>query len=154
MKKISKDSPKVSVEHSMTETKQEHKIIDQNQSDFENMNKIDLIGNEYTHQSNADQQKYFRISLFTIPPEKKDEFIVQSDSFKKEVRKRLGGGILSAYMIQTERDKILLVGIYDSIENAVKGKIVADEIFLEMDAKFITAPIRVDEGPVVYEVNY
>ena len=98
--------------------------------------------------------KYFRISLFTIPPEKKDEFIEQSDSFKKEVRKRLGGGILSAYMIQTERDKILLVGIYDSIENAVKGKIVADEIFLEMDAKFITAPIRVEEGPVVYEVNY
>ena len=119
MKKISKDSPKVSVEHSMTETKQEHKIIDQNQSDFEKTNKIDLIGNEYTHQSNADQQKYFRISLFTIPAEKKDEFIEQSDSFKKEVRKRLGGGILSAYMIQTERDKILLVGIYDSIENAV-----------------------------------
>ena len=154
MKKISKDSPKVSVEHSMTETKQEHKIIDQNQSDFEKTNKIDLIGNENTHQSNVDQQKYFRISLFTITPEKKDEFIEQSDSFKKEVRKRLGGGILSAYMIQTERDKILIVGIYDSIENDVKGKIVADEIFLEMDAKFITAPIRVEEGPVVYEVNY
>ena len=154
MKKISKDSPKVSIEHSITETKQEHKMIDQNQFDFEQANKIDIICNKNIHQSNAHQQKYFRISLFTIPPEKKDQFIEQSDSFKKEVRKRLGGGILSAYMIQTERDKILLVGIYDSIENAVKGKIVADEIFLEMDAKFITAPIRVEEGPVVYEVNY
>ena len=39
MKKISKDSPKVSVEHSMTETKQEHRMIDQNQSDFENTKK-------------------------------------------------------------------------------------------------------------------
>jgi len=99
-------------------------------------------------------QKYFRCSLFTIEPEKQKEFIEQSDSFKKEVRKRLGGGILSAYMIQTERDKILLVGEYDSVENAVKGKIVADEIFLEMDSKFISSPIRTEEGPVVYEVNY
>ena len=57
-------------------------------------------------------------------------------------------------MIQTERDKILLVGEYDSVENAVKGKIVADEIFLEMDSKFISSPIRTEEGPVVYEVNY
>ena len=33
-------------------------------------------------------------------------------------------------------------------------KIVADEIFLEMDSKFISSPIRTEEGPVVYEVNY
>ena len=88
------------------------------------------------------------------PLKKQKEFIEQSDSFKKEVRKRLGGGFLSAYMIQTERDKILLVGEYDSVENAVKGKIVADESFLEMDSKFISSLTRTEEGPVVYEVNY
>ena len=154
MKIDSKDVPKVSVEHSITDTKQENLIVDRKSSDPEDIGKINLIDPETEHSANADQQKYFRISLFTIEPDKREQFIEQSDSFKKEVRKRLGGGILSAYMIQTERDKILLVGIYDSIENAVKGKIVADEIFLEMDAKFITAPIRVEEGPVVYEVNY
>ena len=100
------------------------------------------------------QNMYFRMSLFSIDPARKDAFIQQSDMLKNKVKERLGGGILSAYMVEVERDKILLVGIYDSVANAVKGKLVADEIFLEMDSKFIEAPLRIEEGPVVYSVNY
>ena len=101
-----------------------------------------------------EQKKYFRMSLFSIDPEQKEEFIQQSDMLKNKVRERLGGGILSAYMVEVERDKLLLVGIYDSVANAVKGKLIADDVFLEMDSKFIVAPIRIEEGPVVYSVDY
>ena len=101
-----------------------------------------------------EQKKYFRISLFSIDPEQKEEFIKQSDTLKNKVQERLGGGILSAYMVEIERDKLLLVGIYDSVANAVKGKLIADDVFLEMDSKFIVAPMRIEEGPVVYTVDY
>ncbi len=147
MKKDLESSPKLSSEHSIEETKKEQETV-------HNQSEVAIKNDSFDASKQSTNQKYFRCSLFTIEPEKQKEFIEQSDSFKKEVRKRLGGGILSAYMIQTERDKILLVGEYDSVENAVKGKIVADEIFLEMDAKFISSPIRTEEGPVVYEVNY
>ena len=147
MKKDLESSPKLSSEHSIEETKKEQETV-------HNQSEVAINNDSFDASKQSTNQKYFRCSLFTIEPEKQKEFIEQSDSFKKEVRKRLGGGILSAYMIQTERDKILLVGEYDSVENAVKGKIVADEIFLEMDAKFISSPIRTEEGPVVYEVNY
>ena len=101
-----------------------------------------------------EQKKYFRLSLFSIDPEQKEEFIKQSDTLKNKVQERLGGGILSAYMVEVERDKLLLVGIYDSVANAVKGKLIADDVFLEMDSKFIVAPMRIEEGPVVYTVDY
>ena len=101
-----------------------------------------------------EQKKYFRMSLFSIDPEQKEEFIKQSDTLKNKVQERLGGGILSAYMVEVERDKLLLVGIYDSVANAVKGKLIADDVFLEMDSKFIVAPMRIEEGPVVYTVDY
>ena len=101
-----------------------------------------------------EQKKYFRMSLFSIDPEQKEEFIKQSDTLKTKVQERLGGGILSAYMVEIERDKLLLVGIYDSVANAVKGKLIADDVFLEMDSKFIVAPMRIEEGPVVYTVDY
>ena len=101
-----------------------------------------------------EQKKYFRMSLFSIDPEQKEEFIKQSDTLKNKVQERLGGGILSAYMVEIERDKLLLVGIYDSVANAVKGKLIADDVFLEMDSKFIVAPMRIEEGPVVYTVDY
>ena len=55
--------------------------------------------------------KNTRCSLFTIEPEKQKEFIEQSDSFKRS-QKRLQEEFCQAYMIQTERDKILLVGEY------------------------------------------
>ena len=100
------------------------------------------------------QNMYFRMSLFSIDPEQKEEFIKQSDTLKNKVQERLGGGILSAYMVEVERDKLLLVGIYDSVANAVKGKLIADDVFLEMDSKFIVAPMRIEEGPVVYTVDY
>jgi len=139
MKKDLESSPKLSSEHSIEETKKEQETV-------HNQSEVAINNDSFDASKQSTNQKYFRCSLFTIEPEKQKEFIEQSDSFKKEVRKRLGGGILSAYMIQTERDKILLVGEYDSVENAVKGKIVADEIFLEMDAKFISSPIRTEEG--------
>ena len=101
-----------------------------------------------------EQKKYFRMSLFSIDPEQKEAFIKQSDTLKNKVQERLGGGILSAYMVEVERDKLLLVGIYDSVANAVKGKLIADDVFLEMDSKFIVAPMRIEEGPVVYTVDY
>ena len=101
-----------------------------------------------------EQKKYFRMSLFSIDPEQKEEFIKQTDTLKNKVQERLGGGILSAYMVEVERDKLLLVGIYDSVANAVKGKLIADDVFLEMDSKFIVAPMRIEEGPVVYTVDY
>jgi len=101
-----------------------------------------------------EQKQYFRMSLFSIDPEQKEEFIKQSDTLKNKVQERLGGGILSAYMVEVERDKLLLVGIYDSVANAVKGKLIADDVFLEMDSKFIVAPMRIEEGPVVYTVDY
>ena len=101
-----------------------------------------------------EEKKYFRMSLFSIDPEQKEEFIKQSDTLKNKVQERLGGGILSAYMVEVERDKLLLVGIYDSVANAVKGKLIADDVFLEMDSKFIVAPMRIEEGPVVYSVDY
>ena len=101
-----------------------------------------------------EQKKYFRMSLFSIDPEQKEEFIKQSDTLKNKVQERLGEGILSAYMVEVERDKLLLVGIYDSVANAVKGKLIADDVFLEMDSKFIVAPMRIEEGPVVYTVDY
>ena len=101
-----------------------------------------------------EHKKYFRMSLFSIDPEQKEEFIKQSDTLKNKVQERLGGGILSAYMVEVERDKLLLVGIYDSVANAVKGKLIADDVFLEMDSKFIVAPMRIEEGPVVYTVDY
>ena len=135
MKKDLESSPKLSSEHSIEETKKEQETV-------HNQSEVAINNDSLDASKQSTNQKYFRCSLFTIEPEKQKEFIEQSDSFKKEVRKRLGGGILSAYMIQTERDKILLVGEYDSVENAVKGKIVADEIFLEMDSKFISSPIR------------
>ena len=101
-----------------------------------------------------EQNMYFRMSLFSIDPEHKEEFIQQSDMLKNKVRERLGGGILSAYMVEIERDKLLLVGIYNSVANAVKGKLIADDVFLEMDSKFVVAPMRIEEGPVVYTVDY
>ena len=115
---------------------------------MKNEEKLEVIG------LSDEEKKYFRMSLFSIDPEQKEEFIKQSDTLKNKVQERLGGGILSAYMVEVERDKLLLVGIYDSVANAVKGKLIADDVFLEMDSKFIVAPIRIEEGAVVYSVNY
>ena len=154
MKKVLKNSLELSKERPIRNIQMEQGT---SQNCVDDVQEKSNEGNEENRKNSKlpeEQTMYFRMSLFSIDPARKDEFIKQSDLLKNKVRERLGGGILSAYMVEIERDKLLLVGIYDSVANAVKGKLVADEIFLEMDSKFIEAPLRIEEGPVVYSVNY
>ena len=154
MKKVLEKPVKMSKERQIQDPQMEQvtaqKSIDTVVEEFslKNEEKGELTG------LSEEQKKYFRMSLFSIDPEQKEEFIKQSDTLKNKVQERLGGGILTAYMVEVERDKLLLVGIYDSVANAVKGKLIADDVFLEMDSNFIVAPMRIEEGPVVYTVDY
>ena len=110
MKKDLESSPKLSSEHSIEETKKEQETV-------HNQSEVAINNDSLDASKQSTNQKYFRCSLFTIEPEKQKEFIEQSDSFKKEVRKRLGGGILSAYMIQTLRGTRVLCGLNQKITN-------------------------------------
>ena len=154
MKKTLKNSVDISKERPIKDFQLEQGTAQKKVKDFNEKTKLEIDENEEKLNLSEKQTMYFRMSLFSISPDRKNEFIKKSDMLKNKVKKRLGGGILSAYMIEIERDKILLVGIYDSVANAVKGKQIADELFLEMDSKFIEAPVRIEEGPVVYSVNY
>ena len=154
MKKVLEKPVKMSKERQIQDTQMEQVTAQKSANavveefSLKNVEKGEVTG------FSEEQKKYFRMSLFSIDPEQKEEFIKQSDTLKNKVQERLGGGILSAYMVEVERDKLLLVGIYDSVANAVKGKLIADDVFLEMDSKFIVAPMRIEEGPVVYTVDY
>ena len=154
MKKTLKNSVDISKERPIKDFQLEQGTAQKKVKDFNEKTKLKIDENEEKLNLSEKQTMYFRMSLFSISPDRKNEFIKKSDMLKNKVKKRLGGWILSAYMIEIERDKILLVGIYDSVANAVKGKQIADELFLEMDSKFIEAPVRIEEGPVVYSVNY
>ena len=97
---------------------------------------------------------YFRVTSLSIDPSMKDVFLEKSKSLKNKIRKQLGSGILSAYMIEIDRGELLLIGKYDSEENAARGKIISQQIFGEMDEKFLLAPPKPLEGPVIFSIDY
>ena len=97
---------------------------------------------------------YYRVTSLSINPSMKDKFLEQSKTLKSKIRKRLGEGILSAFMVETGKGRLLLIGKYDCEESAARGKQISDEIFAEMDENFLLAPLHSEEGPVIYSVDY
>ena len=125
MKKTLKNSVDISKERPIKDFQLEQGTAQKKVKDFNEKTKLEIDENEEKLNLSEKQTMYFRMSLFSISPDRKNEFIKKSDMLKNKVKKRLGGGILSAYMIEIERDKILLVGIYDSVANAVKCVFIA-----------------------------
>ena len=80
---------------------------------------------------------YYRVTSLSINPSIKDKFLEQSKTLKSKIRKRLGEGILSAFMVETGEGKLLLIGKYDCEESAARGKLISKEIFAEMDENFL-----------------
>ena len=97
---------------------------------------------------------YYRVTSLSINPSMKDKFLEQSKTLKNKIRKRLGEGILSAFMVDTGEGRLLLIGKYDCEESAARGKQISEEIFAEMDENFLLAPPHSEEGPVIYSVDY